>query len=302
VRVSLPSLLARRFVAVAATVVIAPTVATTVFSWLSGRLGDESAFRYAWDYLVQTFWHLDLGISSTYDMPVAAVIRETLPSDLAMVAGGVATGFALGLAGGLLCAIRPGSLLARAAHGLVLFVLSSPPYWLGFMMLIFFAPGTGYVLQIPFVSGLGEYVPLTREPLRWLQSLWVPWLLVGLPLAAAVLRMTEVSIRDALGEDYLRTARAKGLSDARVIRRHAFPMAVAPVAALTGVNMAIVITNVALMESAFNIPGIYREIRQIASFDDWPLLQGMIIETTAIIVLANMVADGVQARLDPGVR
>ena len=301
-RVSLPSLITRRLVALAATLVIAPTVATTVFSWLSGRLGGESAFRYAWDYLVQTFWHLDLGISSTYDMSVAGVIWETLPSDLAMVAGGVATGFALGIAGGLLCAIRPGSLLARGAHGLVLFVLSSPPYWLGFMMLIFFAPGTGYVLQIPFLSGLGEYVPLTRDPLGWLQSLWVPWLMVGLPLAAAVLRMTEVSIRDALGEDYLRTARAKGLSDARVIRRHAFPMAVAPVAALTGVNMAIVITNVALMESAFNVPGIYREIRQIASYSDWPLLQGMIIETTAIIVLANMVADGVQARLDPGVR
>src|SRR4051812_22171721 len=146
-------------------------------------------------------------------MSVAAVIRETLPSDLAMVVGGVATGLALGLAGGLLCATRPGSLLARAAHGLVLFVLSSPPYWLGLMMLIFFAPGTGYVLQIPFFSALGDYVPLTSDPLRWLQSLWLPWLMVGLPLAAAVLRMTEVSIRDALGEDYLRTARGKGLSN-----------------------------------------------------------------------------------------
>ena len=299
---SLPSLLARRFVALAATVVVAPTVATTIFSWLSGRLGGQTAFGYAWEYLVQTYWRFDLGISSTYRTSVATVIRETLPSDLAMVVGGVAAGLGLGLAGGLLCAIRPGSLLARAAHGLVLFVLSSPPYWLGFMVLIFFAPGTGYLLQIPFVSALGQYVPLTRDPLDWLQSLWLPWLMVGLPLAAAVLRMTEVAIRDALGEDYLRTARAKGLSDARVIRRHAFPMAVAPVAALTGVNMAIVITNVALMESAFNIPGIYREIRQIASFGDWPLLQGMIIETTAIIVLANMAADAVQARLDPSVR
>jgi peptide/nickel transport system permease protein len=302
VRLSLASLLARRFVALAATVVIAPTVATTVFSWLSDRLADQSAFGYAWDYLVQTFWHFDLGFSSTYETSVASVIWDTLPSDLAMVVGGIATGLALGLAGGLLCAIRPGSPFARATHGLVLFVLSSPPYWLGLMALIFFAPGTGYVVQLPFLSGLGEYTPFTRDPLHWLQSLWLPWLMVGLPLAAAVLRMTEVSIREALGEDYLRTARAKGLSNARVIRRHAFPLAVAPVAALTGVNMAIVITNVALMESAFNIPGIYREIRQIASFSDWPLLQGMIIETTVIIVLANMVADGVQARLDPAVR
>lgn len=92
--------------ALAATVVIAPTVATTVFSWLSGRLADQSAFGYAWDYLVQTFWHFDLGFSSTYETSVASVIWETLPSDLAMVAGGIATGLAMGLAGGLLCAIR----------------------------------------------------------------------------------------------------------------------------------------------------------------------------------------------------
>jgi ABC-type dipeptide/oligopeptide/nickel transport system permease component len=100
----------------------------------------------------------------------------------------------------------------------------------------------------------------------------------------------------------VRTARAKGLTPARVLRRHALPIALAPVAAFTGATMPLLITNVALMESAFNIPGIYREIRSIGSFADYPLLQGMIIETTVIIVVANMIADAIQARLDPTVR
>jgi peptide/nickel transport system permease protein len=109
-------------------------------------------------------------------------------------------------------------------------------------------------------------------------------------------------VRDASGEEFLRTARAKGLVERQVIRRHALPLAVAPVASLTGANMAMLVTNVALMESAFNIPGIYREIRALGSYADYPLLQGMIIETTVIIVLSNMLADAVQARLDPAVR
>ena len=243
------SYLARRVAALVATVILAPTLAITVFFGLSGRM-DQPAPAFARDYAVATFWHLDLGTSSTYQESVSTVI----------------------------------------------------PYWPGFMILIFFAPGTGYILELPFVSALDEYRDIEGNPFEWFKALWLPWLMVGLPLAAAVLRMTETAMREAMGEDFLRTAQAKGLSDGAVLRRHALPLAVAPVAALTGANIALVITNVALMESAFNIPGIYREITQISSFSDWPLLQGMIIETTALIVIANMAADALQARLDPTVR
>jgi peptide/nickel transport system permease protein len=298
---ALPGFLARRLATLIATVVLAPTVAYTVFFGLSGRM-DQPAPAFAWDYAVTTFWHLDLGVSGIYQEPVGTVLWWSLRADLAMVLGGIAAGLALGLAGGVLCATRPGTLATRAAHGFTAFILSSPPYWLGFMVLVFFAPGTGYVLELPFVSALADYQEIHGSPLAWLKALWLPWLLVGLPLAAAVLRMTESALGDAFGEDFLRTARAKGLSERRVVRRHALPLALAPVAALTGANMALLITNVALVESAFNIPGIYREIRGIASFSDWPLLQGMIIETTVIIVVANMLADAVQARLDPRVR
>ena len=301
-RGTLPAVLAKRLAALVATVVLAPTVAFAVFNSLSGRSGGESLPIVAWDYAVRTFWHFDLGVTASYGEPVSHVIWWSLPADLALVIGGLVSGVLLGLAGGLFCAIRPRSLATRVIHGAQVFVLSSPPYWFAFMTLILFAPGTGYVIQLPFVSGLMDYQSIGSNPVVWLRSLWIPWLMIGLPLAAGVLRMTESQIHEALHEDFVRTASAKGLSRVRVIRRHALPLAVAPVAAFTGATMPMLITNVALMESAFNIPGIYREIRSIGSFADYDLLQGMIIETTVIIVVANMLADAIQARLDPTVR
>jgi peptide/nickel transport system permease protein len=277
-------------------------VAYAVFNGLSGNVAGSSLPGFAWDYAVRTFWHFDLGVTASYGESVSQVIWWSLPADLALVIGGLVSGIVLGLAGGLYCAMRPRGVLTRVLHVVQAFVLSSPPYWLGFMVLILFAPGTGYLLQLPFVSGLMDYQSLGSNPLIWLRSLWIPWLMIGLPLAAGVLRMTESQIHEALNEDYVRTARAKGLSPARVIRRHALPLALAPAAAFTGATMPLLITNVALMESAFNIPGIYREIRSIGSFADYALLQGMIIETTVIIVVANMLADAIQARLDPTVR
>jgi ABC-type dipeptide/oligopeptide/nickel transport system permease component len=169
------------------------------------------------------------------------------------------------------------------------------------MVLIFFAPGTGYVLEVPFVSALMDYRDATHDFLGWLKALWVPWILVGLPLAAGVMRMVVLTLRDAVGEDFVRTARAKGLSESRVLRRHALPLAIAPVAALVGASMPLLITNIALVESAFNIPGLYREIRSVYSTADLPLIQAMVLETTVLIVLANMAADLIQARVDPRV-
>jgi len=274
----------------------------TVVTGLNAGTG-QSLPDIAADYAVQTYWHFDLGVSgSYYGTPVSEVVWFTLPADLAMVFGGVASGVLIGLAGGLVCATLPGSWLARILHLLAAFVLSVPPYWLGFMALIFFAPGTGYVLELPFVSALMDYEDLTEHPLGWLKALWLPWILVGLPLAAGVLRMTTITLRDVVGEDFVRTARAKGLRHRTVVRRHALPLALAPVAALTGANIALLVTNVALMESAFNIPGIFRDIRGVYSHADLPLIQAMVIETTVLIVGANMVADLVQAWLDPRVR
>jgi peptide/nickel transport system permease protein len=292
----------RRTAALALTVVLAPTIVWTVFNGLRGT-GGQPIYDVALDYVVATYWHFDLGTSPAYyGGSVAEVVEYTLPADLAMVGGGLAAGLLMGTLAGLACAAWPGSMLSRALQIVGALVMSAPPYWLGFLVLVWFAPGTGYVLEIPFVSGLMDYDEAEYGLLGWVKALWMPWVLVGLPLAAAVMRMVVLTLRDAAGEEYLRTARAKGISDRRVLFRHALPLAVAPVAALTAATMPLLVTNVALMESAFNIPGLYREIQSVYSNADLPLIQAMVIETTILIVVANMLADLIQARLDPRVR
>ena len=101
---------------------------------------------------------------------------------------------------------------------------------------------------------------------------------------------------------WLLTGVAKGISEGRVMRRHVLPLALAPIATLTAANVALVVTNVTLVESAWNLPGLYRELRDVASLQDTDTVQVLIIETTTLIVVANMLADAVQAWLDPRVR
>jgi peptide/nickel transport system permease protein len=132
--------------------------------------------------------------------------------------------------------------------------------------------------------------------------MWVPVLVVGAPLGAQLLRMTAGAVRDTLGEDYIRTARAKGLPERQVVARHALPAAATPLFMLTGVNMNLLVTNIVLMETAFNLPGSFRFIDDAIALRDVFMLQGLVVEWTIVIVLANFAADTLQASLDPRVR
>ena len=136
----------------------------------------------------------------------------------------------------------------------------------------------------------------------YLRAMWIPWLVIALPMAALIARIADASLRDVLAEDYLRTARAKGLHEARVINRHALPVAAVPIALMAGVNMATLLLNLALTETAFNIPGIYRLIKPALYSKDVPVIQAMMLEGVVFIVVANFLADAVQAALDPRVR
>jgi peptide/nickel transport system permease protein len=132
--------------------------------------------------------------------------------------------------------------------------------------------------------------------------MWVPMLMVALPVAAQVLRMTILSVRDVGDQDFIGTARAQGLSEGQVLRRHVLPLVLAPVTALTATNVALVVTNVTLVEAAWNMPGLYRELRDVAALQDTDTVQMLIVQTTVFIVIANTLADVIQARLDPTVR
>jgi peptide/nickel transport system permease protein len=306
---SLPVTISKRLVALAATVVLAPTVTYAIFGGLSGTLGEPLPTA-VWHYVVRTFWHLDLGRSATYQGPMSDVLRWALPMDLALIGGGILCGIALGVFGGVTVVARRGTRTAAALQVASAVLLASPPYLLGFALLILFAPGTGYLLQIPFFSKAEIYGETPTTVLGWLRELWLPWLLVGLPLAAQVLRMTASGVREALTEDFVRTATAKGVSPARVLRRHAGPPSYAATVSFVGVSVPLLVTNMVLVERVLSVPGFFRYTwRAIGHFrfnevalPDYTMLCALTLWATVLIIVLGLLADAVLGRIDPRVR
>jgi peptide/nickel transport system permease protein len=289
--------------ALVATIVIAPAVSFVVFDMLSkdyfapvetieGLVEWETAFLF----------HYDLGYSSYYQGDITWVLEKGFPADITMLLGGMAFGLLSGVTGGLFAVARPRSLVTRGMDLLAGLGVSMPVYWMGFAVLMLVAEDTGLFVQLPFVSAAASYEFLPSDPVAFVFSLWVPCVVVGTPLAAGVYRMTIGASRDVLGEDFVRAARAKGLSTRGVLSRHVFPVASIPVLMLTAAQVNLLITNIALMQVAFNIPGGLREMKDALDSGDPIMIQALIVYGCIMIALANMVADLLQAWLDPRVR
>ena len=211
-------------------------------------------------------------------------------------------GVGLGLLAGTLQATRPRSFARAAISLLTAFVLSTPVYWIGLLLLLLFAPGVGSVAEMPFFSTVGGYrAPVERPaPLPRGHLAAVPDHLraAGRRLHAHVRRQ----LRGTLDEDFVRTARGKGVRGGASCWRHALRASAAPVIALVGVNMNLILTNIALVEIVFNIPGGYRYIERALVNRDVDLVQALVLESTFFIVVANFLADAIQGWLDPRVR
>jgi ABC-type dipeptide/oligopeptide/nickel transport system permease component len=296
-------MLVRRLVGLAATIVIAPSLAYVVLATLRAEtFAPGETLEGLVDWLEAFLLHGDLGFDRYYDLPVTAILRAGLPVDLTMLVGGLAFGLLAGVAGGLFAAARPGSWPARGLAVLAGLGVSLPVYWMGFVVLMLFASNSGMIVQLPFVSGAGQYEGLVRDPVELVQSLWVPCLVVGTPVAAGVHRMTVAASREVLGEDFVRTARAKGLPPGRVMIHHVLPVAATPVLVLLAAQVNLALANVALMQLAFNIDGSFRYITRALVNGNTMLVQALVLEGCVVIALANAAADLLQARLDPRLR
>ena len=172
---------------------------------------------------------------------------------------------------------------------------------IGLMLLLLFGTGLGMVVE----SGIAiptSYTPFRQDPLAWAASLAAPWLVLGLPLAGVCLRMMRSAMHEVLEEDYLRTARAKGVRPHRVIRRHAVPAAVAPVFSLTGVTMPIVVTNLVLIEQVFSVPGVFTGMKKGIAAGDFELLFGLTAVAATFVAVTGLVTDLALTWLDPRTR
>jgi peptide/nickel transport system permease protein len=296
----------RRLLSVVAVMVgAAALVFTTFYAFRPELIADGTGYPHQLlHYLERAFLHADLGRSGERRLgtqPVMGMLKHSFPADLSLVLGGVVVGTAMGIALGAVAQTRRGSLRGRGLDAFAAFAMSAPVYWVGLMFVHFFHPQVGELAHLP-ISEPNTYQPLTADPLAWLQSLWLPWLILGLPLAAITMRMMRANLAETLDEDFVRTARAKGLTPRRVMRRHAVPAASVPVISLVGVSMGTVITNAILLEYTFSVPGIFHLMTDALANVDLPLIEGVAIAGALLVVVANLLADLVHAWLDPRVR
>jgi peptide/nickel transport system permease protein len=308
---SFAAYVARRVAAVCVIVLVTPSLTFVLFGSLREGVSVTDKASQLPGYLSDTFLHLDFGYDAKFHKPRGQVLLDTMPVDIALLIGSLVCGVAIGLAAGLIGGARRRSTADRALAVGSAIGMSMPVYWFSSIVLVLFAPQSGYLLQLPFLSWYGGYVPFADSPLRWLQSLWVPWLVLAAPLAGMVYRMTRDSLAEVKLEDFIRTARAKGVRERIVVRRHALRAALPPVIALVSVNVALLVVNVIVIERAFNLPGFFR-VATIAQGNglgegvEPPILlddvQALIVEVSLLIALTMFLADVLRAKIDPRTR
>lgn len=244
--------------------------------------------------------HGNLGYSYIHGQPVTSVLKEAFPVTLSLALGAAGIWLAIGVFAGVLSAVRRGSLADRAVTITALVFYSMPVFVLGLLLLyIFYFKFSGWGVHL--FPGQG-YTYLTGNPVKWLESLILPWVTLAFTSAAAYARLTRGSMLDVLGEDYIRTARSKGLMERRVIYRHGLRAALTPVVSQFGIDLGTLLGGAVITETVFGMPGLgYTAINAISQ-QDLPVIIGITIIAAAAVVAANIFVDAFYAVLDPRVR
>ncbi len=250
-------------------------------------------------YMKALVLHFDFGYSYQNNTPVRTLIFSRLPATISLTLGAAIIWLVLGLAVGTISAVRRRSKFDRAAMGGALVAISAPVYWLGLVSLFLFASDIG---KIKLFSGAGSYVPLSQDPSKWFSSLILPWLVLAASFTAIYARLLRANLIDVMSEDYIRTARAKGLSERRVVMRHGMRAAITPIVTAFGLDVGVLLGGAILTETVFNIPGIGRLAYDSILAGDLPMIQGTVLLGAFFIVVANLIVDIAYAVIDPRVR
>lgn len=244
--------------------------------------------------------HGNLGYSYSNSEPVTTLIGQALPVTASLVAGGALIWLVIGVSTGVLAATRPRSLIDRATTSVALLFYSMPTFLLGeiLLLVLFFRL---HLLGINWFPGAG-YVPFTQNPLEWAHFLILPWLTIALVTAATYVRLTRGSMLDVMGEDYIRTARAKGIRESRVIYRHGLRAALTPVLTQFGIDVGTLLGGAIVTENVFGLPGLGELAVTSLEKQDLPTIIGIVLFASAFVVVANIIVDTLYGLLDARVR
>lgn len=264
------------------------------------RLGLDLPVPVQYGHFLLRLLHGDLGYSFVNSESIATIIRRDLPVTASLALGGAILWLVMGVAAGVLAAKRPRSIVDRITTGLSLFFYSMPTFLLGelFLLFLFFRL---YMAGFRFFPPSG-YVPLSVSVGEWARHLLLPWFTIALVTAATYSRLVRGSMLDVLGEDYIKTARSKGLSERRVTYRHALRSALTPALTQFGIDLGTLLGGAIVTEQVFGLPGLGREAVLAITTEDLPVIIGIVILASAFVVVANIVVDMLYAVLDPRVR
>jgi peptide/nickel transport system permease protein len=270
-----------------------------VIAAIRHQLGlDKSLPIQYWDYIKKLVLHFDFGNSYTNNTSVREQMFDRLPNTIFLVLGAAVIWFVSGVVVGIVSAVFRGSFWDRLLMGGALVAISAPVYWLGLVSLYLFSTDIGVWHVFP---GAGSYQD-AHGFFEKAHTLFLPWLVLSASFAAIYARLLRSNLLETLGEDYIRTARAKGLPERRVIMRHGVRSAITPVITVLGLDIGILMGGAILTETVFNIDGIGRLSFDAIQRGDLATIQGTTLVLALAVALMSLLVDILYAFLDPRVR
>lgn len=244
----------------------------------------------------------DLGVSFATRLPVTDMLRQTVPNTILLAALALALRFVAGIALGVVAAVRRGSWVDRSLMVSALVIYSMPGFWFAVVLLLVFSVHLGW-LPIGFMHSLDA------DRLSWSGQLWdrirhlvLPVVVLGIGGVASTARYMRASLIEALSQDYVRTARSKGLRERSVVLRHALRNALAPIVTLLGLSLPALVGGAVIIESIFSWPGMGRLTIDAMSARDYPVLLATTLLSALLVILGNWIADVLCSVLDPRLR
>ena len=236
-----------------------------------------------------------LGYSFKTDQEVTPLLMDDLPVTLSLALGAAVLWVIMGVATGVISALRRGTLIDRGVMTIALAGVSLPVYFTGLLASAIFIYWLGWLPQ-------GQYVPFFDNPAEWFTNLLLPWITLAFLFAATYARLTRANMLETLGEDYIRTARAKGLPERTVIGKHALRSGLTPIVTIFGLDLGALLGGAVLTETVFNLRGLGYQALTAIKGNDLPVIIGVTLIAAFFIVFANLIVDLVYGVIDPRVR
>jgi peptide/nickel transport system permease protein len=235
-----------------------------------------------------------LGVSFKYRVSVFDYLWERFPATLSVAVGGAIFFLTIGLSSGIFAARRRGTPADKAVVGASLFISAPPYYLLALLSYLYLVQAWGIFPET------GYFSPFTDGPAKWVSGMLLPWIMIGIVYSTQYARFSRGAMIDSLNEDYVRTARAKGASQFRVVRKHVLHNALIPVIAMLSMDMVVIsFTGIVFVETVFQLPGLGRVLYQALTSADLPVILGISIVISFTVVIVNLIADILYCLIDP---